>query len=177
MSCDICGKTYAGKRRLNEHYERKHNKPEKTRAKKQQKKTSFLCKPCEISFPTSEERKAHRLEMHKPEQKMEICPYCGKMMNIYSKKRHILSHTSDITCSLCKEKLATQEDLDAHMKKHEQNPSYRMTQKKTIKCSTCKRGFTNPQEYGLHICRKLINLESFGYLFIISHQFSRYIFF
>ena len=106
VSCDLCGKTYAGLRRLNEHRDRMHNKPpgmeeekkpEKKKIIKPKKKITWSCKECDVTFETLEERKAHRLQVHKPEQKKEMCPYCGKMIKIRSKKRHLLSHTSDGT--------------------------------------------------------------------------------
>jgi KRAB domain-containing zinc finger protein len=87
------------------------------------------------------------------ELKIEICPFCGKTMNAYSKKRHLLTHTSDIKCKICHEKFNTHEELEIHTRKHEENPNYRMSRKKNIRCETCNRCFANVQDYGHHICK------------------------
>ena len=47
-------------------------------------------------------------------------------------KRHILTHISDISCKLCHMKFLTNEELDDHMRKHEENPHYRLLKKKVI---------------------------------------------
>ena len=75
------------------------------------------------------------------------------MIRTLFKRRHLLTHTSDIVCKICREKFVTQEELDLHTQKHEENPNYRSSRKKNIKCDTCKRGFANVQEYGHHICK------------------------
>ena len=101
---------YKGQRRLQEHIKRRHNR-------------TFPCKACDLVFNTNDELKTHRRESHKPTRKPEICPHCGKI--IHSKlKRHILTHVSNICCKLCSEKFMTQEELDVHMKKHDENPNY-----------------------------------------------------
>ena len=62
---------------------------------------------------------------------LEMCPHCGKI--IHSKlKRHILTHFSNICCKLCSEKFMTQEELETHMKKHEENPNYCKRKQRTI---------------------------------------------
>ena len=143
VACDICGRTCAGERRLQEHIIRKH-------------KTSRKCKDCDGVFGSADELKSHRAQVHKNdsnEVKREVCPYCGKMINSYFKKRHLLTHTSNIVCTICREKFQTQDELDAHTKRHEEDPNYRTSRKKTIKCETCHRGFSNIQDYGVHICK------------------------
>ena len=82
-----------------------------------------------------------------------MCPHCGKIIKSYGMKRHILTHISDITCKICREKFLTQEELDAHTKRHEENPNYRILKKRNIQCETCKRAFANAEEYGLHMCK------------------------
>ena len=117
--CDTCGKSVAGKRRLQEHIQRKHN-------------SIFSCKHCDQIFKSNEELKAHKLKSHKPAIKPQMCPHCGKIIKSYGMKRHILTHISDITCKICREKFLTQEELDAHTKRHEENPNYRILKKRNI---------------------------------------------
>lgn len=154
--CDICGKTCAGPRRLAEHMARKHDPTNPKRDKPKSMKpprTKWTCKHCDLVFPTHEEIKKHRAENHAPHMMMELCLFCGKNINKYSMKRHMLTHTSDISCSICYEKFVTTNELDMHMKKHEENPNFRPTRKKNIKCDICGRCFLNPQDYGVHICK------------------------
>ena len=54
--CDTCGRSCAGKRRLREHIQRRHNR-------------TYTCKVCELVFNSSEELKTHRLKSHKPARK------------------------------------------------------------------------------------------------------------
>ena len=64
--------------------------------------------------------------------KNEMCPHCGKIIRQDGMKRHILTHISDISCKLCHMKFLTNEELDEHMRKHEENPNYRLLKKKVI---------------------------------------------
>ena len=127
--CDTCGKSLAGERKLQEHIKNKHSK-------------TFACKECDKSFDNNDELKAHKLKDHKPALKNEMCPHCGKIIRSYGMKRHILTHISDITCKICHEKFLTQDDLDEHTKRHEEDPSYRVLKKRNIQCETCKRAFS-----------------------------------
>ena len=51
--CHTCGKSVAGKKRLLEHIQRKHN-------------SIFSCKDCDKQFKSIEELKLHRIKAHKP---------------------------------------------------------------------------------------------------------------
>lgn len=105
------------------------------------------------SYSNHDELKAHKIRNHKQVSKNEMCPHCGKIIRQDGMKRHILTHISDISCKLCHMKFLTNEELDDHMRKHEENPHYRLLKKKTIHCDTCKRAFVDAEDYGHHICK------------------------
>jgi len=140
--CDECGKTLSSQRRLREHIKNKHD----------QNKT-YKCKECDKVFKNQTEYKSHNAIVHKQKKGPEMCPECGKMIHFSSLKRHRLIHMSSHRCDQCGTRCVSQEALEAHIKKHQEDPNYCKKRLRTIQCDTCKRNFFDVVEYGSHVCK------------------------
>ena len=47
----------------------------------------------------------------------------------------------------------SEEALEIHTRKHEEDPNYCKKRLRTIQCETCKRNFFDVVEYGSHVCK------------------------
>ncbi|KAK3711399.1 hypothetical protein QZH41_013509, partial [Actinostola sp. cb2023] len=111
----------------------KMKKPVKNSFKKMaKKKTSFLCKNCSKSFPSSDLFKAH-IESYKEADQI-VCEYCGKCwVRTADLKRHLRVHTGErpYLCPDCGLGFKVSDALKRHMQKLHPKSTKKMIKVKT----------------------------------------------
>ncbi|XP_065922453.1 zinc finger protein 37 isoform X2 [Magallana gigas] len=136
FTCDICLKTYAKKRYVQQH--RKRHTQEK----------KFQCSICGFKFFEQSKLKSH-LEIHKPVTERELpykCSICMKQFhNRTGWTEHMNTHTGQKPhkCSICGAEFAHSSALKRHEASHEPNHP--------IKCDFCEKKFRYPDKLKAHM--------------------------
>lgn len=136
FTCDICLKTYAKKRYVQQH--RKRHTQEK----------KFQCSICGFKFFEQSKLKSH-LEIHKPVTERELpykCSICMKQFhNRTGWTEHMNTHTGQKPhkCSTCGAEFAHSSALKRHEASHEPNHP--------IKCDFCAKKFRYPGKLKAHM--------------------------
>ncbi|XP_013870339.1 zinc finger protein OZF [Austrofundulus limnaeus] len=131
--CDVCGRTYTAKRRLNRHM------------KTHTGNRDFVCRECGKAFYRKEHLVVH-VRTHSGEKPYR-CEICGKAFsqsqNVAIHKR---SHTGEkpYHCRLCGRLCVTSSALSQHLRYH--------TGEKPFSCDVCGKKFYN----GAHVRRHMI---------------------
>lgn len=136
FTCDICLKTYAKKRYVQQH--RKRHTQEK----------KFQCNICGFKFFEQSKLKSH-LEIHKPVTERELpykCSICMKQFhNRTGWTEHMNTHTGKKPhkCSICGAEFAHSSALKRHEASHEPNHP--------VKCDFCAKKFRYPDKLKAHM--------------------------
>lgn len=135
-TCDICFKTYAKKRYVQQH--RKRHTQEK----------KFHCKVCGFRFFEQSKLKSH-METHKPVTERELpykCSLCTRQFhNRTGWNEHMNTHTGQKPhkCSFCNAEFAHSSALKRHEAHHD--PSH------PVKCNFCTKAFRYPDKLKAHM--------------------------
>ena len=125
FACDICFFTFKSETFMYAHKINKHTG----------EGGIYSCPVCQQQYPILHSLNAHFKSSHlDPKRDKKACNVCGKILDVYTMKRHEDSHkTKTVKCDKCPAVFKTDRDLKSHQRRHDKDYRYC--------CETCGKGF------------------------------------